>query len=87
MSDLARIYHTKDGWVIDTPVGLSVVGLAAAIEWHKKIIRQRMKSYSPEKREQHGKILSQLTPQTISQRLVNKYPWEQEKTMYLNNKE
>jgi hypothetical protein len=87
MSDLARIYHTKDGWVIDTPVSLALPQLARAIEWHKKVIKQRMKSYGQAKREQHGKILSQLTPQTISQRLVNKYPWEQEKAIYLNNKE
>lgn len=77
----ARIFHSENGWIIETPVPLSYPQLEAAIKFHKNIILDRMKSWSKEKQESHGKLLNELTAHTIAHHLLPAYPWEQDRIL------
>lgn len=80
-----RIYLSEHGWMVDTIVALNVFELSAAIEYHKKVVLSRMTRASREKKEHVSALLAQLTPASIKQNLVTRYPWEREKTLYLNH--
>lgn len=63
-----RIYHNENGWIVETHIPLSEIQLDAAIKWHKNILFSRMKGWSKEKQESHGKLIAELTPKTIRDR-------------------
>lgn len=76
-----RIFYNDNGWIVETPIPLSEIQLEGAIKWHKNIILDRMKSYSKEKQEFHGKLLNLLTAKTITHHLIPAYPWEQDRIL------
>jgi len=65
-----RIHYSKEGWIIDTPFGLSVPEMERAIRYHKKIQSERIKYMRGDKREDSQKALDFLRVNTLKQNIL-----------------
>lgn len=76
-----RIFYNENGWIVETAIPLSVTQLEAAIKFHKNVMRQRYGNWDKDKQESYGKLLDELTPQSIRHKLIGQYPWEQDRIL------
>lgn len=80
-----RIYHNPtQGWLVDTPIALSATELQNAINYHKKSVLECIRFKRSERKEELMTILRKLSVQTIKQNLVNEYPWQKEKNLFID---
>ena len=70
----ARIHLTDKGWMIDTPVGLTFGQLQKAIDFHKKVQRERIRFMRGDQKVIGEQALKILSPFTIQQNIIpNEY--------------
>jgi hypothetical protein len=65
-----RVHYSEQGWIIDVPYALNQKQIYTAIEYHKKIQKQRIKFMKGDKRENCIKALNDLNINTLKQNIL-----------------
>lgn len=81
MSNGLRVYFQEaGGWLIETPIGLTQSQVIAAVKWARKNFAAQALAYGPgDRRDAIERNLQTLTPQTVQQKLISRYPWERDR--------
>lgn len=79
-----RIYHHREhGWIIETPIGLSPTELDRAIQFHKKVQLDKVRSMkSGDERDRAIRLLELLTTDSIRQSVRPAQDWMQDRIIY-----